>query len=385
MLFVPVMLWAQEESLEALKERADQGDGAALLRLSEVYAEGKFGVEPDNQTAHNYLVRATEAGNPFAYFELASHYKEDPWGILEPDEALERLWLERAAEQNHLTAILFLSNYETSYEGKLGVFLRIIEVTPLAGTEEVAEYAKDEICKYLAGFNTLEGDTYDASAPNATRAMEWLRSEAEAGDPLRVRQLGAVYWYRGDKAKGRFWFLKGAEQGDPKAAYILANTVYFNEDSPYKDPAESVKWLTRAAEGGHAEAQYWLGASYLPNTPEIYRVGGKDIWLAIQWLERAAAQGHSDALAAGGFKIIDFAKDIRNKKESYAIGAHGIRLLEMAVENGDMDAAKTLGNAYGLGYGVKLSNKMRNYWYGVAARGGNEWAINHCRQFNIPY
>ncbi len=383
MLFVPVMIWAQEESLEALKERADQGDGAALLRLSGVYADGEFGVEPDNQMAHSYLVRATEAGDPFAYYEMAKHYKEDPWGILEPDAAMERLYLERAAEQNHLVAIALLSNYETTYEGKLGVFLRMIEVTPLAGTEGAEEFAKHEIFRYLAGLQTLEGDTYDPSAPNATRAMEWLRSEAEAGDMVREGELGAVYWQMGDKAKGRFWLLKAAEHGDSVAAYCLASTVY-SEYSRFKDPAESVKWLIRAAEGGHAEAQYWLGASYLPKTPEIYPVGGKDIWLAIHWLERAAAQGHSKAQTAGRY-IIDFAKDIRNKKESYAIGAHGIRLLEMAVENGDMDAAHGLALIYSLGYGVKPSNKMRNYYYGIAARGGNEKAINHCRQFNIPY
>lgn len=385
MLFVPVMIWAQEESLEALKERADQGDGAALLRLSRVYADGEFGVEPDNQMAHSYLVRATEAGDPFAYYEMAKHYKEDPWGILEPDAAMERLYLERAAEQNHLVAILLLSNYETTYEGKLGVFLRMIEVTPLAGTEGAEEFAKDEIFEYLAGFRTLEGDTYDPSAPNATRAMEWLRSEAEAGDMVREQQLGAVYWQMGDKAKGRFWLLKAAEHGDSVAAYFLASTVYTSDNSPFKDPAESVKWLIRAAEGGHAEAQYWLGASYNPRAGELYPVGEKDIWLSIQWYERAAAQGHHNAQFDGGVQITNYAKDIRNKKESYAIGAHGIRLLEMAVENGNMDAAFGLGLSYGLGYGVKPSNKMRNYYCGIAARGGHEKAIEFCRQFNIPY
>lgn len=194
MLFAPFLLWAQEESLADLQQRAEAGDGAAMLRLSKVYAEGELGVEPDLQTAHNYLIRATEAGDPYAYFELANHYDTDPWGILEPDEEQQRYWLERAAEQNHL-----------------------------------------------------------------------------------------------------------------------------------------------------------------------------------------------DAQKFGGFQIISYAETIRNKKESYAIGAHGIRLLEMAVEQGDMDTAHLLALVYSLGKGVKPNRKMSNYYYGVAARGGHQKAIEHCSRFNIPY
>lgn len=386
MLFVPFLLWAQEESLADLQQRAEAGDGAAMLRLSKVYAEGELGVEPDLQTAHNYLIRATEAGDPYAYFELANHYDTDPWGILEPDEEQQRYWLERAAEQNHLVAILLLSNYENTYEGKLGVFLRMIEVTPLAGTGDATNFATDEIFRYLAQLQTLEGDTFDPSAPNATRALAWLRSEAEAGDAHRQTQLGALYWkILNDKAKGHYWFLKAAEAGDIQAARILAQNVYTSENSPYCDPQESLKWLMRAAEGGDAESQYWLGASYNPMAGDLYPVPQRDIMLSIQWYERAAAQGHVDAQKFGGFQIISYAETIRNKKESYAIGAHGIRLLEMAVEQGDMDTAHLLALAYSLGKGVKPNRKMSNYYYGVAARGGHQKAIEHCRRFNIPY
>lgn len=266
MLFAPFLLWAQEESLADLQQRAKAGDGAAMLRLSKVYAEGELGVEPDLQTAHNYLIRATEAGDPYAYFELANHYDTDPWGILEPDEEQQRYWLERAAEQNHLVAIALLINYENTYEGQLGVFLRTIEVTPLAGTEDLANFAKDRIFRYLAQPQTLEGDTFDPSAPNATRALAWLRSEAEAGDARRQAQLGAVYWNTlNDKAKGHYWFLKAAEAGDIQAALILAQNVYGYENSPYNDHQEALKWLMRAAEGGRCRGPILVGSLLQPD------------------------------------------------------------------------------------------------------------------------
>lgn len=118
---------------------------------------------------------------------------------------------------------------------------------------------------------------------------------------------------------------------------------------------------------------------------DLYPVPKRDIMLSIQWYERAAAQGHVDAQKIGGCRITSYAKTIRNKKESYAIGAHGIRLLEMAVEQGDMDAAHFLALVYSLGNGVKPNRKMSNYYYGVAARGGHQKAIEHCSRFNIPY
>ena len=386
LLLAPVLLWAQEESLESLQQRAEAGDGAAMLRLSEVYSKGEFGVEPDNQTAYNYLVRATETGNPHAYLALAEHYREDSWGILEPDQEQSRLYLERAAEQNHLGAILLLSNHEKTYEGKLGIFLRMIEVTPLAGTEDLAGIAKQEIVLYLNKERTIEGDTYDPTAPNATRALAWLRSEAEAGDPLRQHQLGCIYWRSlNDKAKGRYWVLKAAEAGHVTAARVLGRLIYISEDSPYRDLQEALKWLVQAAEGGDAEAQFYLGSAYCPTIKNLYPVPQKDIWLAIQWFERAAAQGHIQAQEIGGFQTVGYAKHIRNKKESYAIGAHGIRLLEMGVEQGNAHCALLLGIAYGLGYGVKKDNKKCHYYYAIAARGGDQKAIEHCRKFNIPY
>jgi TPR repeat protein len=188
-----------------------------------------------------------------------------------------------------------------------------------------------------------------------------------------------------DKAKGRYWVLKAAEAGHVTAARVLGRGIYISEDSPYRDLQEALKWLVRAAEGGDAEAQFYLGSAYCPTIKNLYPVPQKDIWLAIQWFERAAAQGHIQAQEIGGFQTVGYAKDIRNKKESYAIGAHGIRLLEMGVEQGNAHCALLLGIAYGLGYGVKKDNKKCHYYYAIAARGGDQKAIEHCRKFNIPY
>ena len=56
-----------------------------------------------------------------------------------------------------------------------------------------------------------------------------------------------------------------AKQGDARAQYALGWIYRGNKDIPNdvaQDYAESVKWYTKAAEQGHAQAQAWLGVMY---------------------------------------------------------------------------------------------------------------------------
>lgn len=381
---LPLSLLAQEETFSSLQSRAESGDSAAMLRLYEVYSSGEFGIEPDRERAHNYLMLAVERENPHAFFCLAERYHNDPLQMLEPDIEQTRYWLNRAFEHNHMGAALSLMKKGglDSY-GRLALLLKAVRCeTPLLGTEESWLEAQKIIRDVI-----MNKDIFDnPGAPEYVDAIEWVRGLAESGNVKAMASLGGAYWnVIGDKAKGHFWILKAAENGYLKAAFSLAMEVYFKENSPYRDPVESVKWLVIAAEGGHADAQYWLGASYNPMSREIFPVGEKDIWLSIQWYERAAAQGHAKATFGGGLQIIDYAKNIRNKKESYAIGAHGIRLWEMAVESGDMKAAYMLALAYSLGYGVRTNNKLSNQYMCIAARGGYKDAIDYCRRNKLSY
>ena len=63
------------------------------------------------------------------------------------------------------------------------------------------------------------------------------------------------------------------------------------------DPYEPLKWLIRAAEGGHIEAQYDLGRVYEKSEDVL-----QDYVLAHQWYNLAAAQGKT--VAAVSRKIL---------------------------------------------------------------------------------
>ena len=57
------------------------------------------------------------------------------------------------------------------------------------------------------------------------------------------------------------WYTKAAEQGNADAQFNLAN-MYFNGQGVPQDYKQAVKWYTKAAEQGDADAQYNLGLMY---------------------------------------------------------------------------------------------------------------------------
>lgn len=82
-----------------------------------------------------------------------------------------------------------------------------------------------------------------------------------------------------------------AAAGDPRAQVGLGNALL--AENPFGTPAfeEGLGWLTRAAEGGDAEAQWYLGCLHLQVTrlPDPFAT-------AARWFARAAAQEFAPAL-----------------------------------------------------------------------------------------
>jgi TPR repeat protein len=89
-------------------------------------------------------------------------------------------------------------------------------------------------------------------------------------------------------------YRKAAEQGHAKAQYNLA-LMYYNGEGVAKDDAAAVEWFCKAAEQGNAMAQYNLGFTYATG-------GGvaQDDVMAYVWWNLAAAQGHESAKSNKG-------------------------------------------------------------------------------------
>ena len=128
--------------------------------------------------------------------------------------------------------------------------------------------------------------------PNAyqkTKAVSntYSHSDAEA-DLKKGKQLFNEKKY----AEAVVYFRKAAEYGHALAQYNLGN-CYDKGKGVEKDYAEAVKWYRKAAEQGIALAQYNLGVCY-DNGDGV----AKDYAEAVKWYRKAAEQGYEPAKKA---------------------------------------------------------------------------------------
>lgn len=87
-----------------------------------------------------------------------------------------------------------------------------------------------------------------------------------------------------------------AQKGDPEAQFLVG-VQYRVGDGFERDQAEAAKWLRKAAESGHVEAQYALGELYADADPGSEFADPDE---ALKWLQAAAAKGNPDALSRLG-------------------------------------------------------------------------------------
>jgi TPR repeat protein len=93
----------------------------------------------------------------------------------------------------------------------------------------------------------------------------------------------------GDHLQAAEWWRMAAEQGHREAQFRIGAMYHEGKGVP-EDYQQAVAWLREAAEHGHAGAQAGLGAMYVlgQGVPE-------DPVLAYMWLKLAADQGHEEA------------------------------------------------------------------------------------------
>ncbi|MDR2719532.1 MAG: tetratricopeptide repeat protein [Nitrososphaerota archaeon] len=88
-----------------------------------------------------------------------------------------------------------------------------------------------------------------------------------------------------DLDKAMVWYKKAAESGHAKAQWLYG-TGFFNGLGVQKDLRQSEYWFRKSAEQGNAGGQYGLAGYYVAN---------KNYVAAEIWLKKAVSQGHTDA------------------------------------------------------------------------------------------
>ena len=273
------------------RRAADAGCGRGEYELARAYLRGR-GVAQDTRRAVWLVTSAAERGVPEAQCLLGRLYLRGTdssssarGGGLEKDEAEGMRWLRRAAEEGYAKALV-----------AIGACYGDANAAEAASWYRRAAAAGCAKGQHALGLCYRDGRGVPRDADEAAR---WLRRAAEQGYAPAQCALGACYRdgraFPRDACRALHWTLRAAAQGNGDALCQLGtDLLHGTADSGLcRDTAEACACLRRAAERGHAGAQYQLGMCYrdgigVPRSAADAR----------HWLQLAANSAHQPAVDA---------------------------------------------------------------------------------------
>ena len=182
--------------------------------------------------------------------------------------------------------------------------------------------------------------------------------------PDELNSRGLSHYHKQEYEQAVDFFRKAAEQGHATAQFNLG-VCYDHGQGVAQDYNEAVKWYRKAVEQGYASAQYNLGVCY-----DNGRGVAQDYNEAVKWYRKAAEQGHATAQYNLGVCYENGQGVAQDYKEA-------VKWYRKAAEQGDADAQYNLGYCYKNGRGVAKDYNEAVKWYRKAAEQGESYAQNN--------
>ncbi len=179
--------------------------------------------------------------------------------------------------------------------------------------------------------------------------------------PSQMAQFerGQRAYDRGDYATALMvWRPLAEEQGDPNVQYAVGLAHEHSPGLP-ANYAEAVRWFRRAAEQGHADAQFQLGLMYMRGQG-AQLIGHA---AAVDWMRKSAEQGNANGQNGLGFMY------------QHGLGmvidhAEAVKWYRKAVRKGLASAQYNLGTMYQHGQGLPADHVKALAYYEMAAAQG---------------
>ena len=307
------------KAIEWDTKAAVQGNAYAQCNLGDYYKRG-YGVEKDLTISMEWYAKAAEQGNATAQSQLGDYYY---YGIgIEEDISKAIDWYNKAAEQGDANALDHLGccyadgvGIEKDFDKAMELFTQATETEGVfEGVFGIANCYLDAVkgdadAQCDLGERYYDGDEYVRK--NLTKAVKWYTKAAEQGHAVAQCYLGFCYadgvGIEKDLDKALRWFTQATEtehmtvneiancyldaiKGNTDAQFDLGNRYYYGYDYVRKNLTKAVEWYTKAAEQGHAKAQFNLGLCY------EYGIGvEKDLIKAMEWYTKASKHGYEKA------------------------------------------------------------------------------------------
>ena len=326
----------------------DHGNEKAALRLAKVLASGQPAL------AFQFAIESAEKGLADAQLAVADSYAE-AIGV-EHDKRLALAWYQRAAEQGVAAAQFALAQAHEQGSGvatDLDLARQWYREAAVRG-HPGAQLALDRLDVVGTGRAKRSAKNRAGNRERRSGDTRWTQYAAH-GRSEDLYHLGVMF-ERGisvekSARQAKVWYKKAAELGHADAQFALARGFESSEHG------QAVQWYRRAAAQGHADAQCALAALQMQGIGAAH-----DPVSALAWYAMAAEQGHASA---------QFALATLLKKDSNAIAFDAISRSAAA---GQAQAQCAMGERYAQGDGVAQNWFEACRWYDMAAQQGDATA-----------
>ena len=244
-------------------------------------------------------------------------------------------------------------------------------------TEIESQKNKDNEDKYLELWTT---GLYWADKDKRTAEKYYLAAAKYNKEAYAM--IGNMYYFRGEKEKGKEKYREGYTKGDMNSAFELGG-VYDAEGNL----KEAKEWYMKAAEGEHREAQFNLAGVYDDEENDIE---------AEKWYLKEDKKGHTSAMFNLGNLYMRRMKKLQNESFKKGIKYEEELLLAKKFHQSKINAEEwylkaiengSEGAKYNLAVLCEESNRIEEAkkWYMESAKSGNEDAKKMLRKMNSEF
>ena len=219
-------------ALKYYLKAAENGNDEAMLNCGQIYFEGIFGVEKNDDKAIEWLKKAGQLGNSAAPNNVGYIY-----GTL-GNHMTAISWYEKAANLGDVVSMLNIANtyrQELNNKNKAREWLQKAEKLPDSySIRKVAEYYFNE----------------DVIETHINKAISLYRKAIRMGDMQACKELGDLYFETEDYENAHHVYQKGANAGNVDCMVEIGLMLFYIPDFF----EEAKYWLKKAASKGNISA-----------------------------------------------------------------------------------------------------------------------------------
>jgi TPR repeat protein len=326
---------------------AERGFSEAQMMVADCYARA-LGVPRDNAHAVVWYLRAAEQGVAAAQYALGRAYAFGS-GIAE-DQDLAKRWYREAASGGHPAAQLALDRMDSEGLGRRGknsksrIGTRERRTLDTRWTRYAVQGSAEDY--YHLGKMYELGSGVERSLK---QARAWYRKAAELGYTDAQFAVAREFEDMSEHVQAVAWYSKAANQGHVEAQVALGKLQSHGLGGA-QDQISALTWFAKAAAQGSAQAQFSV----------VKILTGDTRATVSSAITKAAVGGHSEAQFAMGERYRLGLEVPQNWLEAY-------HWYGLAAEQGNAGAQCALAGCYYDGLGVKKDLVRAFVWYEKAA------------------